>query len=559
MENTMETARLLHPLTKLLLEKRGIIGEEAQGRFLYPDYERDINDPFLILNMEKAVERILRALRDGERFVIYGDYDCDGIPGSVLLHDLFQKIGKANFSNYIPHRHTEGYGLNANAIERFAKDKVTLLITVDCGITDIEEVTLAQGLGIDVIVTDHHLPGAMLPPAYAVINSKQDGDTYPDNMLCGAAVAWKLAQGILKRGNFSHIPEGWEKWLLDMAGLSTVADMVPLRNENRVIAHFGLKVLRRSPRPGLQALLSDARVDQRNLTEEDIGFTIAPRVNAASRMDIPFRAFELLSARDNETALARAKQLSTLNSERKLEVARMMREVKHILSGRDMREVVVVGNPSWRVGVVGIVANQIAETYDRPAFVWGREGSPHIKGSCRSDGRINIVELMRAVPDGVFIDRGGHEFSGGFSVAHDQIHRLEDALVEAHRGVPKKESQKNEMSIDAELPLVDVNEETFRAVDLLAPFGEENPKPTFLFRSVPVVSVEQFGKERNHLKLMLKKETGMPVQAIAFFRSPDDFPNADLRPGGSIDLTATFEKSYFRGRPELRLRIVNVA
>ncbi len=554
----MLNERTLHPLTKTLLERRGIFDLKAQERFLFPNYERDTHDPFLILNMERAVLRILSAMASGERIVIYGDYDCDGIPGSVILHDLFTKISYKNFINYIPHRHNEGYGLNKKAIEQFAVDGTGLIITVDCGITDVEEVTLAQALGMDVIVTDHHLPQAQLPPAYAVINSKQEGDNYPDPMLCGAGVAFKLAQAILLRGNFPDIADGWEKWLLDMAGLSTIADMVPLLNENRVLAHYGLKVLRKSPRPGLQALLRDSGIDQRYLTEEDVGFTIGPRINAASRMDVPLRAFELLSTQDPSVGGERSRHLTKLNDERKLEVARMMKEAKKVLRDREIRDVIVIGNPSWRVGVVGLVANQLAETYDRPVFVWGREGGAHIKGSCRSDGRVNLVELMVAVPDGIFIDRGGHEFSGGFSLLHEQVHLLEDALVEAHGRVPKKEKSPEGASVDAELTLDEVNEETFRAIDLLAPFGVGNPKPTFLFRNVAVDAVIQFGKEKNHLRLLLSNDNGAMAQAIGFFLSPSNFPGADVRSGGTIDLVATFEKSYFRGRPELRLRIVEL-
>ncbi|OGZ06633.1 MAG: single-stranded-DNA-specific exonuclease RecJ [Candidatus Lloydbacteria bacterium RIFCSPHIGHO2_01_FULL_54_11] len=558
----MSRPKILHPLTQRLLEQRGISDILAQERFLFPDYLRDTHDPFLILNMERAVLRILAAVAGGERIVIYGDYDCDGIPGSVILHDLFTKIGYKNFLNYIPHRHLEGYGLNNDAVLRFAAEDTALVITVDCGITDVEEVALAQELGVDVIVTDHHLPQAVLPPAYAVINSKQEGDTYPDPMLCGAGVAWKLAQAILARGNFPGVGEGWEKWLLDMAGLSTIADMVPLLNENRVLAYYGLKVLRRSPRPGLQALFREAGVDQRYLTEEDVGFTIGPRINAASRMDVPLRAFELLSTQDPTLGGERAKHLAGLNGERKLEVARMMKEAKKVLRERGIREVIVVGNPTWRVGVVGIVANQLAEEHDRPVFVWGREGSKEgstvIKGSCRSDGRVNLVDLMVAVKDGIFIDKGGHEFSGGFSVSYEHIHLLEDALIEAHGRIPKKEKEKGNVRVDAELTLDEVNEETFSAVDLLAPFGEGNPKPKFHFRHVQIAAVTQFGKDKNHLKLTFRKSSGDRIDAISFFLLPSDFPGADVRQGGTVDLVATFEKSYFRSRPELRLRIVDI-
>ena len=559
----MEHSSSLHPLTQTLLTRRGIIEAEEIERFIRPDYKRDMYDPFLILNMERAVLRILQSFREGERIVIYGDYDCDGIPGSVVLHDLFAQIGVVNFSNYIPHRHHEGYGLNKDAIAKFAKDGVGLIITVDCGITDVEEVLMAEGLGMNVIVTDHHLPQAVLPPAYAVINSKQDGDTYPDDMLCGAGVAFKLAQAILIRGRenktITDIPNGWEKWLLDMAGLSTIADMVPLVNENRVLAYYGLKVLRKSPRPGLHALLREAKVDQRYLTEEDVGFTIGPRINAASRMDIPFRAFELLSTTDVVLANERARLLASLNTERKSEVARMVKEAKRLLENRELSSVIVIGNPSWRVGVAGIVANQLAETYDRPAFVWGKEGSSVIKGSCRSDGRVNIVELMIATRQGVFIDKGGHEFSGGFSIDSDAIHFLESALVEAHLTIPKKEKTNGTPLPDAVLALSDVNEETFRAVDLLAPFGVGNPKPLFRFERVVVDKVEQFGKGREHLKLIIRDADGKRVNALGFFMSASSFLKADISSGTRIDLTASFEKSYFRGYPELRLRIVDIA
>lgn len=549
---------MLHPLTRLLLTNRGITDPSAQERFLFPDYARDIRDPFGILNMEKAVGRILSAMEKGERIAIYGDYDCDGIPGSVVLHDLFRKSGYANFTNYIPHRHVEGYGLNARAIETLAKDGVGLIVTVDCGITDVEEVAYANELGVDVIITDHHLPQAQLPPAYAVINSKQEGDAYHDDMLCGAGVAWKLATALLARGSFASVPAGWEKWLLDMAGLSTVADMVPLVNENRALAYYGLKVLRKSPRPGLQALLAEARVDQRYLTEEDVGFAIAPRINAASRMDVPLRAFELLATRDGAVAAARAAHLAELNGSRKLEVARMMKEARGTLAAREVPSVIVLGNPGWKVGVVGIVANQLAEEFDRPVFVWGCEGSPEIKGSCRSDGRVNMVELMCAVSEGVFLDWGGHEFSGGFSVSRERVHRLEEALLAAHARVPKKEKNKDACAIEAALDLADVSDETFDAVDLLAPFGVGNPKPHFLFPGLTVVSVERFGKGKDHLKLLLSDASGGRCEAIAFFRGPEDYPAADLSRGGTVDLVATMERSHWGGRRELRLKIAEI-
>jgi single-stranded-DNA-specific exonuclease len=547
------------PLLRTLLRNRGIESDEEAEMFLNPDYVRDIKDPLGILNMEKAARRILRAMDENERIVIYGDYDCDGIPGSVILHDLLRKIGYANFENYIPHRHLEGYGLNTSAIDGFAARGAGLIVTVDCGIADHAEVRYAQELGIDVIVTDHHLPQGELPPAFAVVDSKQEGDTYWDNMLCGAGVAWKLAQAILKlgraEGKFSNIPNEWEKWLLDMVGLSTIADMVPLRRENRALAHFGLTVLRRSLRPGLQELLRKAGIEQRYLTEDDIGFTIAPRVNAASRMDVPLRAFEMFAATDPEVANPLADYLATLNDTRKTEVAMMMKEIHAHLKDRELREVIVVGSPKWRVGIVGLAANQVAERYGRPAFVWGREGSEIIKGSCRSEGTVNVFELMMRVEDGVFIDRGGHEFSGGFSVHHDAVHTLEDALVRAYMSMEHREKKVGDIKPEAQMSLHDVNKETMRQIALLAPFGEGNPKPIFLFSGVTVRLVEKFGKTKNHLRLHLIDDKGDTASAIGFFMTPELVGVAN---GDTIDLLATFEESRFRGKVELRLRIVSV-
>ena len=547
-----------HPLTQTLLKNRGITTYEEAEKFLHPDYERDIHDPFLILNMEKAVERILRAIDVEEKIVVYGDYDCDGIPGSVILHDFFKKIGYKNFENYIPHRHDEGYGLNTDAVDEFAKTSTTLLITVDCGITDVKEVAHANSFGIDVIVTDHHLPQEVLPSAYAILNSKQKDDTYPDNMLCGAGLAWKLVQALLKkRAKEWNVGEGWEKWLLDMAGLSTIADMVPLRNENRVLAHYGLKVLRKSPRPGLMKLLRKLRVDQRYLTEEDVGFTIAPRINAASRMGIPMDAFRLLSTTDETEADVLSDHLNEMNETRKGVVAVMIKEAKKKIASREMREVIVVGNPAWKPGVLGLAANRLMEDYERPVFVWGREGGTHIKGSCRSDGSINVVELMVNVRQGIFLDVGGHELSGGFSISHEQIHFLEEEIILAYKKIEKKSSVEEAMAVDSTLSLDHVTWETQRLVEQLAPFGIGNPKPLFLFEGIEIKGVKAFGKEKNHLELQFENSAGKKIPAIGFFISQENFKTA-IEEGNFINLFATLEKSMFRGRPELRLRIVDI-
>lgn len=540
-------------LVQTLLKKRGITNAVEADHFLYPDFDRDVRDPFGILNMGKAVDRILQAIDAGERIAIYADYDCDGIPGATLFNDFLKKIKYENFEVYIPHRNTEGYGLNSNALDLLASRGATLIITIDCGISDVEEAAYAHTLGIDLIITDHHLPQDVLPRAYAIVNSKQIGDTYHDNMLCGAALAWKLVSALLaQRGEMWGIPKGWEKWLLDMAGLSTIADMVPLRNENRALAKYGLMVLRKSRRPGLLALLAKIDMVQGNLVEDDIGFMIGPRINAASRMGEPMDAFRLLSAETDEVAEEYANKLMHLNDARKGLVASMVKEARKHLDLRELRDIIVVGNPLWKPGLVGLVASNLVETYSRTVFVWGRTEDGVIKGSCRGDGTVNVVDLMTGVREGVFEGVGGHEEAGGFSVSNDFIHTLEDELVAVYQKV-RKEKEDAQLEVDSTLALSEVNWVNWKQIEKFAPFGMSNPKPTFLFEEVKLASARYFGKEKTHLELSFESS---PVKAILFFAEGEKYES--LSAGDVINLIATMEVNTFRGKRELRLKIVEV-
>ncbi len=392
-------------LIRNLLHFRGISTKEDTKTFLEPSYDLDLHDPFLLFGMERAVSRILGAMQKEEFICIYSDYDHDGIPGGVLLKDFFEAIQYKNFRNYIPHRHQEGYGLNAQAVRTLAEEGVKLIITVDCGITDTEAVRVGNEFGVDTIITDHHLPPDPLPEAFAIVNPKLSPD-YPFDGLCGAGVAWKLVSALMQKGDFS-LPDGYEKWLLDLTGLSTIADMVPLTGENRVIAYFGLKVLRKTRRPGLRALYRVLRLDPSTLTEDDVGFSLAPRINAASRMDTPQAAFDTLAEKDPLKAYSFAENLHKLNDSRKGHTAAMVKEAKQIIKGRlkekeILSPLIVLGSPSWRPGLLGLAANSVVEAYSRPAFLWGREGGEGLKGSCRSDGVVNVVGLMSATRPGVF-------------------------------------------------------------------------------------------------------------------------------------------------------------
>lgn len=543
-----------HPeLVRELLWHRGVTDAEAAREFLAPSFERHSHDPFLLADMGVAVERVLSAMRTGERIAIWSDYDCDGIPGGALLHDFFKLIGYSNFVNYIPHRHLEGYGLNRDGLASLKEEGVSLVITVDSGITDIEPVAHANSIGLDVIVTDHHLPQEKLPEALAVINPKRKDNVYPFDGLAGTGVAWKLIQAILLKDRFG-VADGQEKWLLDLVALATVADMMPLVGENRALVHFGLVVMRKNRRPGLRSLLSLARARADMLTEEDIGFTIAPRINAASRMDEPRLAFSMLTASDEVSGKTIAKELTRLNDARKGTVAAMVKEIKARLEEEGVPEgVIVMGNPSWRPGLLGLVANSIAETHHRPVVLWGREGGTTIKGSVRSGGGINVVELM-AEARGAFLDFGGHKASGGFSLEETTVHTLRDRLMVAYNTLKMKQAEEEEVLVDRELVL----EEASRALvslEKLAPFGIGNAKPLFLIPSVHIVSMRPFGKTGDHLELTLSDEWNANLSAIAFFAKPEQFTKCPEE-GSRAGVVAHLERSTFNRRP--RLRIVDI-
>lgn len=544
-------------LLDLLLKNRGIEDVDRE-KFLNPSYEEGIYDPYMMLDMEKTVVRIFEAIEAKEKIVIYSDYDCDGIPASVIMHDFFHKIGYDNFSIYIPDRHDEGYGLHMEAIKNFIENEIKLLITFDLGITAIDEVIEATANGIDVIITDHHLPKKILPHAYAILNPKQEGCSYPDKMLCGAGIAFKLIQAlIIKYGEYWKINKGWEKWLLDMVGVATLADQVSLINENRVFAFYGLKVLQKGRRPGLVEIFKKAGVDITKLNEEDITFTLAPRINAASRMADPMMAFVMLSASDPITAKTTADNLAKINDERKILVAHMMKDVKKTLNKREDKKVIVIGNPAWRIGVLGIIASKIIEEYKRPVFVWGSDGSDVLKGSCRSYGGVNLVEIMNALPQNSILEFGGHAGAGGFAVAHEEIHFLEERILKIYGEDRELEEIVDNNSAEMIISIDDITKENYSVIEKLAPYGEGNPKPKFLFKDLPIYGIKEFGKEKNHIELSFINKKGKIIKAIAFFKTKDSYKNT-LSVGERINLVATFEKSTFGGRIELRLRIVDI-
>lgn len=535
-----------------LLVARGILDQAAAGRFLSPDFERDSHDPFLLPDMKKAVERLQHAAKSGEKIAVWSDYDCDGIPGGVLLTEFFRSTGM-QVRHYIPHRHEEGYGLNNEGLTELAEEGIKLIVTVDLGTTEHEPVSFAKKKGIDVIVTDHHLCSEKLPQAFALINPKRPDSKYPFDGLCGAGVAWKLMQAMLLTQRPENYAEGKEKWLLDLVGIATLSDMVPLVGENRMLAHFGLKVMRRARRPGLAALLKMMRIRPSTLTEDDIAFMVTPRINAASRMGTPQTAARLLSTENDVEAAELARELNAVNDERKGVVAATVKEVNKRLAGSDLTQspIIVMGNPHWRPGILGLVANSLVDSHGKPAFLWGREGGEVIRGSCRSDGVVNVVELMQSAAD-VFEHFGGHFASGGFSLAQEKVPELLPRLSSAYEKLLSAGTKEKEIIVDRRLELSELPH-TLKILSQLAPFGTGNEKPLFLFSGASIAQVKMFGKQQNHLDVTLEQR-GVRAPGIAFFSTPASFTKK-FEVGGRADVVGHVELDW-KGSP--RLRVVDI-
>jgi single-stranded-DNA-specific exonuclease len=554
-------------LVRKLLFYRGIETAKAAEVYLNPNYERDLLDPFLMQDMKKGVDRLLLAIEQGERVVIFGDYDADGIPGSAILSTFFDEIKFTNYEVYIPDRHNEAYGLNENKIGDFVKENVKLVITIDCGITDVTEVKLAQSQGIDVIITDHHLVPPVAPPAFAVIDAKRSDDKYPYKLLAGAGVMFKFVCAVLATKRFD-IPVGWEKWLLDLVAIATVSDMVALTGENRMLTTYGLKVLRQTRRLGLQNLLAQIKLRPANIVEDDISFMIGPRINSASRMSHASQAYYLLTTKDQAEARTITDHLEEKNQERKDAVERIVKDIAEKLDNTELPEIIVMGSPDWGLGVLGMTSSKIVEKYGRSVWLWSKNEAGTIKGSCRSDGSLNVVEVMAGAGDKFFNDFGGHPMAGGFSLSGDKEKDLAKKLLASAKKAKKKDVV-TELLVDEELSLDQLTWETYKLIEPMAPFGMDNSKPIFWLRAVEIFEAKYFGNGGLHLELMFKKSdgpgrTGNKIPAIGFFASPvpNDprhiFSDIKLEKGEKIDLLFSLEKSMFKNYPELRLRIVDL-
>lgn len=534
-----------------LLFHRGIDTKEKADYFFKYTYQ-DLHDPSLLKDMDKAVERILKAIDGNELITIYSDYDADGIPAAVILSDFFDKINYKNYNVYIPHRNREGFGLNIKAIDSFIEKNTKLLITLDCGIADVEQVNYANENNIDVIIVDHHETNGIVPDAHAVINPKQEDCEYPEKMLCGSGVTFKLVQALLATNKFA-VPENWEKTLLDMVGIATLSDMVPLLGENRSLANFGLTVLRMSPRKGLNMLLRKSCIKQENISEDDVGFSISPKINAASRMGEPELAFKMLKSRDHSEAGALVDHLHKINDERKGHVAAIIKEIKHRKEVLEKPGILVTGNVNWQPSLLGLAANTLCEEFSRPVFLWGRGDGSDLKGSCRSP-HVSVVDLLSKLPDSVLETWGGHHLAGGFVVKSEAVDFLYDELMKNYSNIENASSV--EVFVDYVLNLNEINFSLWKDLLKLSPFGQDNPKPLIMINNIFIKEFKLFGKRKEHLSLVVSDGKNQK-EAIAFFKGLDSWQK-NIQEKENISLLANIEKNTFGGANNLRLKIVDI-
>lgn len=544
-----------HPdLVAHLLFHRGIIDTDQAEAFLNPNYDLHSHPAESLKDIDKGVIRVLEAIEKKEMICIYGDYDADGIPGSVIISEFFEKIGYTKFFVYIPHRNREGFGLNTNALDEIKDKDTKLIITIDCASANVVEVEYANSLGIDVIITDHHEVPDVLPPAYAIINPKQKECAYPEKMLCGSSVIYKFIQHLIQKGNTNfNIHTGWEKWLLDMVGIATISDMVPLTGENRIFAYYGLEVLKRTRRLGLLKLFSTRKINQKTICEDDISFLITPQINAASRMGEPILAYNLLTSKTEQEADIHARELARINDKRKIEVTKIVKEVhKHIKDKGHNLPVIAYGNPNWQPSLAGLVCSKIAEEYHKPVFLWGRGDGIELKGSCRTWDGISVYELMQKLDSEFFIQYGGHEAAGGFVIKAKKVSEFESALASHMNELHVKD---HVYECDMKIAIDEITSELVSSIEKLAPYGMANPKPLFAIEGI-VHGIKNFGSGQNHFEISFKKYNGEIIRAIAFYKTNESFRKITERE--RITIIGYIEKNFFEGRHTLQIKIVDV-
>jgi len=540
------------PVTARLLCIRGLGAPDDARRFLAPRID-DLHDPFRLAGMSIAVDRILGAIGSKDRIAIHGDYDVDGVTSTVILRRALELLG-ADVVHFIPERLRDGYGLQPATIDRLQQDGVRLIISVDCGIRAEEAATRARELGIDLIITDHHEPGAELPQAVAVINPKRHDCTYPDKNLAGVGVALKLVQALCTCTGHAN----WLPAFVKVAAIGTLADVVPLTGENRIIAKLGLGMLSKGPhKVGLRALLDVCGLTGREIDSYHIGFVVAPRVNAAGRMSTPDIAARLLLAADEtmgEEARALAEQLDAENLRRQQEEADIVAQARKIVE-TDLevgsRTVIVVAGEGWHRGVIGIVASKLVDAFHRPAIVISTDGDL-AHGSCRSIPSFNMLAALESCAE-LMSKFGGHKQAAGLTLETSRIRELRTRVNDFADACLAPDDLRPRLWIDGSLTFRSINEQVVSELSTLAPFGAGNPCPIFRTSRVEIVDGPRRLKDR-HLKMAFKQD-GRILRGVAWRASERESFVAEHR--AAIDLAFSLENDIYNGERYLQLSVAD--
>lgn len=530
--------------------------------FLLPNWERDTHLPTSFKHMSAAVDKVFAALTAGAKIVIHGDYDADGVCGSTVLYTTLREICERmslpfNVEVFLPDREKDGYGVAMHTVERLAVEGVKLLITVDCGIANGLELGRAHELGLDVVVCDHHQMGEHYPEHAIVLHPLAPGEDYVNKSLCGTGVAFKLASGLLDEARVrkADFPVGHEKWLLDLVAIATVTDVVPLLGENRALEHYGLKVLQKTRRPGIKAILNIAGTELAGVDTQAIGFRIGPRLNAAGRLASAKLAFNTLAAQTDDEASKAALELERLNKERQQIFAASYEEAKKLADAmKDESTVLVVHGETWLPGIVGLIAGRLVSDYGLPAFAFAGVGE-HFVGSGRSLGGLHLVKAMESCGD-MFVKRGGHPQACGLTVASlERVNEFRDkvnAFAHKHFGA---EGVKDLLNIDIELPFSELTWEVYNDLQKCAPFGEGNRPPVFATKEVKVIGANTMGSAAAHLRLTVVPPEGGMHKLIGF-----GFGHlaSKIKLGSAVDVAYEVEVNEWNGKKELQFRIVDL-
>ena len=529
----------LGPEVARLLYSRGVKDQEALSRFLTPTLD-DLHDPYLLHDMDKAVERIRRAIEDGEFILLYGDYDADGMTSASIVKESLEQLG-AEVAVYLPNRFTDGYGPNASVYKYFIEQQgISLIVTVDNGVAGHEAIDLAQSMGVDVIVTDHHSMPEVLPDAYAIVHPEHPDADYPFKHLAGCGVAFKLACALLEEVQVE---------LLDLVAIGTIADMVSLTDENRIMVQYGLEVLRNTQRMGLQEMFNIAGIARNDVTEETVGFQLAPRLNALGRLDDPNPAIDLLTGFDDEEAHDIALMIHEKNEERKEIVQAIYQEAKAMVD--PAKKVQILAKEGWNPGVLGIVAGRLLEELGQTVIVLNLEDG-RAKGSARSIEALDIFEALDPHRN-LFIAFGGHAGAAGMTLEADKLDTLSEILESYVLDKGLDATTKNNLSLDEELDLEALTIDVVKNFERLAPFGMDNQKPVFYIRDFQIENARAMGASNAHLKLKIFRGTSN-FEVVAFGKGS---LAAEFSQAKGLELAVTLSVNQWNGQTTLQLMMVD--